>query len=711
MVGQPLLLKNGGVTVKKIMCLLYVIFFTLLSIITFFNYSNYCEMLPYEGLKEISVKQLSGSYKNKEYIELLEEKMASINADLMYRTTDFSAEKTSYILYKTNNKENFLQELDLKNGGRILSANQCFSTLSKVEGFEVYPIGISSAVCDVTIQDFSYLEKYILDSCIFYTSSDDVYTVMKSLKELGLIVELTNSGYGQSMNDMQQPYFLLFVLMCLSMVFYLLSQGRKYAIKRMNGYTAKDVIIEELKRNFTIFGVLLLIIEFLNFLSVSVLYKNTFISYFMFSIKDILLSFIGILVIFFVTAIFVVKTSNNYGLYLKGKSKKNAIFIVSLISKIVFLFMLVINLSASFNAFVNSYSLFVQAKNLSSIMNNRVATYLYVTKVDLDNADIYDEYIPKFNEFYDITVDKFDGVYINSLNYQTAPDGVSSFAEYSGQINTVINKNYLSVNPIHKKDGTLISEEDFVDGKINILVSENRGYTKEDLYNKYCDIMEMYIGTANINDLHMIVYKENEIINSFNAKTGQTTLGHLDNPDIFIYDSEIMTDEVLSGMSNQFYLLKVNSQDPYTELLPYLKHAGVEDIVLETPYLKNTFSDEISTYIQGFVYQLIFSMVYLIAAVILSIFMAKIYIENNKEKIAIEKLCGVSFFDIYKRYIALLIGIILFLTVACIIMKVYFSMVINPICFVFIIILDLMVFLITERRISRKNILSVLKGE
>ena len=160
MVGQPFLLKNGGVTVKKIMCLLYVVFFTLLSIITFFNYSNYCEMLPYEGLKEISVKQLSGSYKNKEYIELLEEKMASINADLMYRTTDFSAEKTSYILYKTNNKENFLHELDLKNGGRILSVNQCFSTLSGVEGFEVYPIGISSAVCDVTIQDFSYLEKY-----------------------------------------------------------------------------------------------------------------------------------------------------------------------------------------------------------------------------------------------------------------------------------------------------------------------------------------------------------------------------------------------------------------------------------------------------------------------------------------------------------------------------------------------------------------------
>ena len=265
MVGQPLLLKNGGVTVKKIMCLLYVVFFTLLSIITFFNYSNYCEMLPYEGLKEISVKQLSGSYKNKEYIELLEEKMASINADLMYRTTDFSAEKTSYILYKTNNKEDFLKELDLKNNGKILSANQCFSTLFEVEGFEVYPIGISSAVCDVTIQDFSYLEKYKLDSCIFYTSSDDVYTVMKSLKELGLIVELTNSGYGQSMNDMQQPYLLLFVLMCLSMVFYLLSQGRKYAIKRMNGYTAKDVIIEELKRNFTIFGVLLLIIEFLNF--------------------------------------------------------------------------------------------------------------------------------------------------------------------------------------------------------------------------------------------------------------------------------------------------------------------------------------------------------------------------------------------------------------------------------------------------------------
>ena len=197
---------------KKIMCLLFVVFFTMLSIITFFNYSNYCETLPYEGLKEISVKQLRGNYTNKDYIKLLEEKMASINADLMYRATDFSSEKTSYILYKTNNKDDFFQKLDLKNNGKILSPNQCFSTLSTVKNFEVYPMGISSATCDVTIEDFSYIEKYVLKSCVFYTSSDDVYTVTESLKELGLLVELTDSGFAQSMNDMQQPYLLLFVL-------------------------------------------------------------------------------------------------------------------------------------------------------------------------------------------------------------------------------------------------------------------------------------------------------------------------------------------------------------------------------------------------------------------------------------------------------------------------------------------------------------------
>lgn len=709
--GQPFLLRNGGVTVKKIMCLLFVVFFTMLSIITFFNYSNYCEMLPYEGLKEISVKQLRGNYTNKDYIKLLEEKMASINADLMYRATDFSSEKTSYILYKTNNKDDFFQKLDLKNNGKILSPNQCFSTLSTVKNFEVYPMGISSATCDVTIEDFSYIEKYVLKSCVFYTSSDDVYTVMEALKELGLLVELTDSGFAQSMNDMQQPYLLLFVLMCLSIIFYLLSQGRKYAVKRMNGYTAKDVIAEELKRNFTVFGVLLFIIEFVNFLLVSVLYKNTFTSYFMFSVRDILLSFVGILAIFLVAVVIVVKTSNNYGLYLKGKSKKKAIFIVSLISKIAFLIMLVINLSICFQLINNSYSLFVQSKNISSVINNRAATNLYTEKVDLDNEDVYYEYVPKFNKFYDITVDKFDGIYINSLNYQTAPDGVSSFAEYSGQKEIIIDKNYLSVNPIHKADGTLISEKDFVDGKLNILVSESRGYTQEGLYDEYNSLLEMYFGTANINDLHMIVYKENETINSFNAMTGQTTLGHLDNPDIVIYDSEIMTEEMLPGMSNYYYLLKVNTDDPYSELLPYLKQAGIEDVVLETPFVENTFSNVISTYVQDFVYQLAFSMVYLISSVILSIFMAKIYIENNKEKIAIEKLCGVSFFDIYKKYIILLIGIILFLTVACIIMKIYFSMIIEPICLLLIIILDLVVFFITEKRVNRKNILSVLKGE
>ena len=63
-------------------------------------------------------------------------------------------------------------------------------------------MGISSAACDVTIEDFSYIEKYVLKSCVFYTSSDDVYTVIEALKELGLLVKLTDSSFAQSMNDM-----------------------------------------------------------------------------------------------------------------------------------------------------------------------------------------------------------------------------------------------------------------------------------------------------------------------------------------------------------------------------------------------------------------------------------------------------------------------------------------------------------------------------
>ena len=40
----------------------------------------------------------------------------------------------------------------------------------------------------------------MLKSCVFYTLSDDVYTVMEALKELGLLVELTDSSFAHSMN-------------------------------------------------------------------------------------------------------------------------------------------------------------------------------------------------------------------------------------------------------------------------------------------------------------------------------------------------------------------------------------------------------------------------------------------------------------------------------------------------------------------------------
>ena len=67
------------------------------------------------------------------------------------------------------------------------------------------------------------------------------------------------------------------------------------------------------------------------------------------------------------------------------------------------------------------------------------------------------------------------------------------------------------------------------------------------------------------------------------------------NPIIEIYDRDYLKDQMLNYVSGQYYLLKVDAQDPYAELLPLLKECGLDGIILYTVNISNVFDNSVAS--------------------------------------------------------------------------------------------------------------------
>lgn len=689
----------------------FVVVFLFLSVVNFINFSSDCETAPYKGLKAISVNKTDSNITNKEYLENLNKALKEINADLLYKTTDFNSDKTSYLLYKTNNTKDFLSGLNLENNGVLSSSSQCYSTLSSVRGMDkIMPVGLSSAFCDITIMDISLIEQYKLDICTFYTKQENIYLVIDAIEKLGATAEIVEDNSSSLIAELSQPLFLLCLLLGISIILYALSIKRKYALMKLNGYSSLDIILHQLKESLPFFALAFLIIQLLNFGLVGLMYKNAIIPYFKYCIQYILLAVVLVLALFFILISIIAMTTKGY-MEIKGKSSKKAVFAIMAVTKVVVMFMLVFSLTISYYNLELSYKMFTQANNLEQILKNRVVTSVKTTQDDLFSNEKMEEYNKKAEEFYNLTQNKYNGVYIDSMYYQIAPDGVSTFADFSGSHFITINENYLSINPIHKPNGDEITSSDFAKDKLNILVSQVRNYTVNDIIEIYKPYLEYYTQDNFEEYVNVIVYKEDEIINSFNANTGQFTLGQLDNPDIIIYDFKYMPNGIFAGFTNNYYMIEVATDEPYKELLPLLEEVGLDSVITETPYVSNTFSDAVSMRIMIFVYEMVYTIIYIIALAVISIFMAKIYIENNREKIAVQKLFGMSFYSIYEKYIMLFAGTTLAISVALIFGQSIMGITPQIGCFIGVVIFDLLVFILSERRLSREIVLNTLKGE
>ena len=679
---------------KKIVYFIFTISLIFFFIMNFFEYSNKnVDIL--ENNKTVIEIEKPQNLTNEDFINNLITIFSNMNSDLMYLTTDNSNIKSHKKYYITTNT-NLIPIAVNKDAKHILDNGECLSTFNSDY---THAICGSSFFYNISIYNFTEIKKFNLDLCKYYIDKDMSNKIINTLKENGFNtnkLNVENSSFKYiSLQTMFLPAFLLFI----SMTFYVISRRKEILCQRLLGFSKLNIVIKDCFENIIQLLGITILLESLNLLIIKILYKYSFLDYFNFTYKKVIIIFIYAIVVLFLTNVF--NITRNYTSYLKGNDNSLDIYIITLISKFIFCTFLIVNLS-SISSYISSiYNLNKINMTISENTKNYVTLPVNVSNFYIgDNNQL--ELSNKAEEFYNITESKYDGVLIDSRAYRKVnnededEDDTLNTDNYKKYI--TINGNYLKLNPLYDIENNLIGSSLFNDDYLNILIPENEDENKiKSLYSKKYKI--------NSNNINIIKYLKNQKIYSFNPYSGADNNGLIDNPIIFIYNSKYLKNQMLNYISGQYYFLKIDSDNPFDEISPTLSTCGLDAIIHETPYISNVFNESISEVKSSLMLSLINFFVYIVGLIIMIIYNSKIYFIVYKKVISLKRINGYNFVKVYRIPLLIQWLQLIFL----ILMRLKFTINISIIFIVSLI--ELIIFILYLKSTERKNIPNILKGD
>lgn len=680
---------------KRILRICFAILFIYINIITFLSYSYSVEERLFKDKTPVIISK-SSDITNQHFVEQLEEITNKNNSDIMFQTVDMHDEKEPYLIYSTFNNDDFISLSAIQKISKTRD-NTFYSTMDidKAEG-----ICCSNLFVDINIYDFCEASKYNLNNCKYYIDTDTVDYIMNDLQKLGYDVEFSNEiAIFQNISVVQYSFLPVF-LMCVCILFYVLSLSKDDAVKKLNGYSNNDLFIE---KSFILVKELLLFFLVTTLIAIMVvfcIFGLTVFDFVLFGIK-IYAIILAVMVVFCFGASLSTYFRNLYQ-DIKGRDSNVEFFSVVLVAKFVFFILLVFSISTTCSNLNEIYKLSVQAKNISDKVSSYVTMPLHEIYTTVDEQQASDRYL----KIYDVTNSNNNGVMIYSRNYWLDSDG-TCLAETCEQDNIIINENYLKINPIYKADDELIINSDFDNSKFNILIPECKVNREEQIKDFLCDILD----NLNKNDINVIIYKNDNPINTFNSNVNNSDFGTIKNPIIYLYDHKYLSYKLVPVFSGEEYFVQTTTDSPYKELYPIIKDAGLEDFIPETPYIYSRFADTISFYKEAILSDVFEMIIYLLGLIVLIYQFCRLYCESFKERISVKMLYGYEFTNIHKIYlIASVIIYILFAGAVCVLNSMGLVKA-NLIVLAVMCVLELFAFVFTTKRYIKNNIAEYLKGK
>lgn len=666
---------------KKLMYILIILNIIVFSINTYISYSN---QVPYNILKDKDQIQITkkDDMDSKDFIQELISISGEKKVDIMLRTIENPSKlKPTHIFYKTNNNKDFI-DISIKDNSTLINENTYLSSEAKNDNS--YQIVGSFLLNDVVVYDFSKLSEKNLDSNVYYIDKVNSSELMKSLQENGYTVsklsDTENAFSEEAIFDLTQSIMLGFFF--CSVMFYMFSRTKEIVIKKINGHGSANILLDELKSNILKFILIFIICQLLVTIFTLINYPYAVLDYLKYSyLRDIILM-VTMIIIFIFNSIYII-IQKDY-LSIKGASKDLVVMAISTIAKITVIILLIYNISGITFSINEQMGIMNNLKIVDDRINDYFSVKLNATNVDFEAN--YETYETRAKEFCKEMV----------KNYNTII--CSEASSIIGDSILIVNDNYFKINPINTLDGTKITNEN-----CNEYAFIPSSFTEADLSARY--ILEI-IKNENIQEENILRYNNsNNSIYAYNANSEFEKGANIENAIIICKNTEnILNFSSLSLLSGSEIVFEAHSENPYSEILPYLQEQELENVILEAKFITDMFSDtlEIQTII---LYRYVgTAIIYFILLFILLGFETQVYYQNYKKRIAVKLLYGYGINTYVDAFIIRILSLILYCLVAII-----FNF--NLFVVVIIALLDIIIFISIMKRLVKNKIPVILKGD
>lgn len=677
------------------MSLSFILLFSVLSALSFYNFSlDAIERIEFDKATLSIIKP--ESITNDEFLSSINSMAEQIGSDIMYRYLEID-EKTNYYYYKTNHTEDFI-DAQIGKDDFILSEGESISTKQQ-EGYETYDLYVSNILQDITFFSLDEANIYDLSNATFYADKKDSTMLAEKITELGYNVTVNQEMHISGKMSVALFIFIPTFLMIASMIFYVLTNSKKNVLKKMEGYTTLNIIVEELTNNIKKYVIISLVIETIGLCLAGAMFKTALLQYITYHISYFL---IGILVLIVGIICSFLSINTQVGIqHIKGFVPRKGIYYISIFSKCFFIVFIAFFTSIAIRNIYVAHSTY----NTADVMQDKLDGY--VTFPIYNHNDSLNGLTDNCLDFYNATVNTHNGIIIDASNYVYELQGGKTLNDLYNQDDIAININYLDFNPIYDLSGNVIDKNALKSDSFNILLPKSKQDTEKAEYEKLKLFIEQEINFIVYDDVLTQIY-------SYNANVA-TDLGIIPSPVIQILNQEMIQNSefkkfILAYFSSGAYFAKASTSDPYTEFLPLLEESEISGITPRTPYISQNFDEVLNQQMSMLVLYGVQTLILLAGLLFLTLFSAKLYCENYRKKITFSLIEGYSMLNCIKNHIALIALNYLVCGIAIVFLESITQVSMNFYLIIMAFVLEITITVLMSSKFSKAKLYEIVKG-
>lgn len=217
---------------KKLMTFCFIILFSVLSALSCFNFA-FDALDRIERDKITIVIEKPSNISATDFLGEIERVTEELHTDIMLRRVENRNGKAHYQYFKTSHTADFLK-ISTSKGNAQLGNGECISTITPA-GYNVHRLNASALMQDISFYPLGDAKQYDLSAATYYVRMGQQSSIIDAITQLGYVVTVNPTSYISGQFSVLLFGFVPAFMLVASMAFYILSNGKKNVLKKMEG--------------------------------------------------------------------------------------------------------------------------------------------------------------------------------------------------------------------------------------------------------------------------------------------------------------------------------------------------------------------------------------------------------------------------------------------------------------------------------------------